>query len=264
MIGSWRTSLVWSVWATMLSCCSAPNPAASPPAKREASPSAPLRVLAIGDSVTQGRRGNGKPGDLDGPTQSWRYPFWKALQERRAHVDMVGTLQDGFEGNPDWPSVAGVSFDRNHESHWGWELNQVTEMLRQHLPSLQADVALIALGGNDIRNGDSLEKVMAEWRELLTLLRSHLPHIAIIIGAACADFHPIDSYNREILAKAPGFSTADSPVSAADGCRGWVSDPKRPESDTLDWVHPNARGDEKIARAFLKALEPWLPVRTQD
>jgi lysophospholipase L1-like esterase len=222
----------------------------------------PLRVLAIGDSVTQGRRGNGVLGDRDGPTLSWRYPFWKALRMQDG-FEMVGTLQHGFEGDPDWPSVDGVAFDRDHESQWGWELDEVTAMLRDHLPSLRADVAIVVLGGNDLMKGESVEQVFAEWRKLLALLRAHEPKIAIIIGAVCADFEPLASYRRALFAAVPTFATAQSPVIAADGCANWVSNPERPDADTVDWIHPNMRGDEKIAQAFLEAMRPWLRSSTR-
>jgi lysophospholipase L1-like esterase len=220
-------------------------------------------VLAIGDSLTQGRRGNGISGHADGPTQSFRYPFWKALRERHANVDMVGTLQTGFEGDPDWPSVDGAPFDRDHESKWGWELDQVTAMLREHLPALQFDVAIIVLGGNDIKNGDSIAQVMAEWLELLALLRQHAPRVVIVLGAVCAEFEPLASYRHALVAAAPSFSTRESPVIVANGCEGWVSDPAHPDSHTVDWIHPNARGDVKLSRAFLRAIEPWLQSRSR-
>ena len=45
----------------------------------------------------------------------------------------------------------------------------------------------------------------------------------------------------------------------ADGCDDWVADPKQPGTDTVDYVHPNAQGDEKIARGFLRSLEQLVP-----
>lgn len=76
---------------------------------------APVRIVCIGDSITQGRKGIGE----HKPTQSYRYPLWKKLVDLGASVDFVGSLPGGFEGDPDWPEYKGKAFDREHEGHWG-------------------------------------------------------------------------------------------------------------------------------------------------
>jgi lysophospholipase L1-like esterase len=43
-----------------------------------------------------------------------------------------------------------------------------------------------------------------------------------------------------------------------DHSRGWVSDAKLPNTLTVDWVHPNAAGDERLARNWLQAMQPYL------
>jgi hypothetical protein len=192
-------------------------------------------------------------------TQSWRYPFWRDLLERGANFDMVGGFQNGFEGDPDWPAVNGVPFDRDHESHWGYRLDEMTEILRNDLERLQFDVVMVMLGGNDLGQNHPLAGLWAKWDALLGMLRKKTPQVMIVVGVHCHDWGVALEYRKELLARAPSWSTPESPVVLADGCDHWVSDPKQPGTDTVDWVHPNAQGDEKIARGFLRGLEQLVP-----
>jgi len=48
------------------------------------------------------------------------------------------------------------------------------------------------------------------------------------------------------LAKEEG--APGGPVLTVDHSRGWVSDPKLPNTLTVDWAHPDAAGDERRAR----------------
>jgi len=43
-----------------------------------------------------------------------------------------------------------------------------------------------------------------------------------------------------------------------DLSKGWVSKPDATGTHTVDWVHPNADGDARLAGLFLDALQPQL------
>jgi lysophospholipase L1-like esterase len=43
-----------------------------------------------------------------------------------------------------------------------------------------------------------------------------------------------------------------------DLSKGWVSNPDTAGSHTVDWVHPNADGDARLAGLWLEALQPQL------
>ena len=58
--------------------------------------SQPIQIALIGDSITQGRRGN--PEQNLPATISWRYPFWQKLVDQNINVNLVGSNQSGFEG----------------------------------------------------------------------------------------------------------------------------------------------------------------------
>lgn len=216
----------------------------------------PLRILTLGDSITQGRavtRSN------EPATRSWRYPLWRALVERGVAFDMVGGFRGGFEGDPDWPDVNGVPFDRDHESQWGHRLDEMTDILRGHLDHMEFDVVLVLLGANDLRQGQTLAELWPKWQSLLATLRAKNPAVKVVVGVYCAEWSSVPEYRAELTTRAPTWSTGASPIVAVDGCQGWASDPKAPGTDTVDWVHPNLQGDEKLARAFLSGLEQLVP-----
>lgn len=222
-------------------------------------PAAPktLSVLPLGDSITQGR-GPG-PAKTREPTQSYRYPLFRALLAQHAAVDLVGGLRGGFEDDPDWPSAGGIPFDGDHQARWGARLDEVLTLLRRDLPRFEVDVALILLGANDLDQGETIDSLWPEWEELLSLLRAKNPHIGIALGVYCGDWGELPHYRSALHARTEQLSTKTSKVIIADPCEQWTSDPKNPHSDTVDWVHPNARGDQKIADAFLHALTQLAP-----
>ncbi|MBE3123778.1 MAG: hypothetical protein IMZ65_03155, partial [Planctomycetes bacterium] len=77
-------------------------------------PPAPVRIVCIGDSITQGRKGaEGDP--KNAPTYSYRYPLWKKLLDAGVNVDFVGTQKTGFEGSPAYAPYRGKEFDNEHE-----------------------------------------------------------------------------------------------------------------------------------------------------
>ena len=50
------------------------------------------------------------------------------------------------------------------------------------------------------------------------------------------------------------LTTAKSPVIDVLPPKGWVSKPDLPATATVDWVHPNAHGDELLAQNFFRAI----------
>ena len=83
----------------------------------------PMRVLCIGDSITQGGR-------KDRAELTYRLPLQQMLKALRP-VDFIGTQRAGLDGFP-WP----VTFDPDHESYYG----ETTEQVRERLGALLARV----------------------------------------------------------------------------------------------------------------------------
>ena len=55
-----------------------------------------------------------------------------------------------------------------------------------------------------------------------------------------------------------------SPVIAVSTAEGWISKPDREGTCTVDWVHPNPKGDAHIAARVFAAIRPWLDRQDRD
>ena len=226
---------------------------------------APLRIVCLGDSITQGRGDHSGDGSKWTPTFSYRYPLWKLLIDAGVKTDFVGSLQTGFEGDPDWADYQGHAFDRDHEGHWGWSTVEVATKLPGWLAGYTPDVALVLLGGNDVTgespedHRDSIERVRTAMTDIFATLRKKNPKVAIVLGQYYEEWAPFPAMRTVMTELANAQSTTESPIVVVDHSAGWISDPEQEDTCTVDWVHPNPAGDEKLARDWLAALRPFLP-----
>ncbi len=227
-------------------------------------PAAPLRIVCLGDSITQGRGDHSHGGAKWTPTFSYRYPLWKLLVDAGADVDFVGSLQGGFEGDPNWADYQGRKFDRDHEGHWGWKTVDVAAKLPGWIQGYTPDVALILLGSNDA-NGKtpaeqkaSVERVRTAMPDIVATLRKKKPKVVILLGQCFQEWAPFPALRTAMIELAQAQTTTESPVTIVDHSPGWVSDPKSPGTHTVDWVHPNSTGDEQLARNWFAAMKPFV------
>jgi len=212
---------------------------------------APLRIVCHGDSVTQGRGDHTGGGAEWTPTFSYRYPLRNLLVDAGAQVDFVGSLQTG-------------SFDPDHEGHWGWKAAEVAKKLPEWMAGYTPDVALVLLGANDItgktpeEHRAGIERVRGAMTDIFATFRKKNDKVAILLGQCFQEWAPFPALRTAMAELAKAKSTAESPIVIVDHSTGWVSDPKKPDTTTVDWVHPNPAGDEKPARNWFAALTPFL------
>jgi len=220
----------------------------------------PLKILPLGDSITQAEINRA----------SYRYPLWKKLVDAGIPFDFVGSLekqQDRYsQGTPPQPDYKGREFDRDHEGHFGWNINEIIKgrdfdngsgsgRLEQWVEGYQADIALIHLGTNDAFNRHSNESSVEELEEVIRILREDNPRITILLAKLiptvrkAGDTEAVESLNREIPEIAEDMSTEQSPVIIVDHFQGFDA-----EEDTYDGVHPNAAGEEKMAQRWFQAI----------
>lgn len=99
----------------------------------------PVRILVVGDSVTQGSAGD----------WTWRYRLWRHLQATSAvPVDLVGPRDDLYDhrartsGNHDYVDPA---FDTQHAARWGTNLAVADVPIHQLVETYQPDVVVALL-----------------------------------------------------------------------------------------------------------------------
>lgn len=212
----------------------------------------PLRVLCVGDSITQG-------GKRDREEYTYRYPLQQMLREAGIAFDFVGSQHLGLHGDAVWPELApGVPFDMDHDGYYGNKtaavVGKVIAAWKDDTPA--PDVVLVHLGTNDQGNLPHEETVQKPLREFVAFLRGKNPAVAIYLGHL--NFNDSKGANaiRPLVEQlATELNTPASPVVTVHHYRGWNEKPDTPETDTFDWAHPNPRGQRKMAEAWLAAMQ---------
>jgi lysophospholipase L1-like esterase len=254
--------------------------------------SAPLRIYALGDSITYGSSyPTGAPG-------GYRDPLNALLDTLDVPHTFVGTAN----GNPS-PALTQAGQDR-HDGHPGYRVDQVTRALtgvsdgptdgggswllgHGSRRPLQPDVVLLHLGTNDVLSGDDAATryptktgkpdfssarqravfeahLLTRLRTLLDTLHRYRPHATVVvativpIGSAFCDavtpeYAPmVRGLVGQLRAAGRPVVLADAFAAYADTARGGCKIRPGLLSDT---VHPTQLGYAVLADVFALALQ---------
>ncbi len=219
----------------------------APPASAAA-----VRIMVVGDSISQGSAGD----------FTWRYRLYKHLVASGAQPEMVGSRTDLFDNVRNVQGdqrYADPAFDRDHEAVWGKPAAQMRSEIGAKVTAASPDVVLVLLGINDLVWGFGDAAATAEsLRTLVTNARAARPGVTVVLGrvtpaAITADpaalAAQVADLNTRIGALATALDTPGQRVVTAATDSGFSA-----ANDTYDGVHPNARGELRIAAAFADAL----------
>ncbi len=209
----------------------------------EAEFSRPVRILPLGDSITQAY-----------PDTSYRYPLWRRLLDHGVEVDFLGTRSDSRNlASPDRPeNYKGRAYDGDHEGHWGWTADEVLAYLDQWLPQYdRPDIALIHLGTNDVFRGQDDYQTRQEIVQIMAKLRQRNSKMLIVVAkifpGSWGDVRPLNAEIAQLTASGAVIADCYTGIDVA--------------ADTVDGAHPSASGGEKMAAAWWEVLEsrldPW-------
>jgi lysophospholipase L1-like esterase len=207
----------------------------------------PLRILVVGDSITQG-------GQANRDERTYRLPLQALLRDSRIEADFVGTRREGVDSSPlvAWPEW----FDPDHEAYYGMTAAFVRDRLREHLPSLPApDVVLIHLGTNDHDHHLSFVEPL---EDIITLVRAKNPRVTVLVGHLALNGWRARLERYRINRMVSRLDSAQSRVVAVDHFDGWKNDPGAPDALTYDAVHPNVMGQYTMALRWFAAMRPFL------
>ncbi|WHT22770.1 ricin-type beta-trefoil lectin domain protein [Crossiella sp. CA-258035] len=198
-----------------------------------AAPAADLRVMPLGDSITEGVA---VPG-------AYRTGLWRRLTGAGHRVDFVGSLANG-------PSSLG---DRDHEGHPGWRIDQieanVTGWLRRHTPR----TVLLHIGTNDVLQNRDLPNAPARLSTLLDRITAAAPAAEVLVATIIPLANPGQEANvRAYNARIPGI--VRSKVNAGKRVRLVDMHAALRPADLYDGIHPSAAGHDKMAAAWFSAL----------
>jgi lysophospholipase L1-like esterase len=208
-----------------------------------ASAAAPVRVMALGDSIT------GSPG-------CWRALLWQHLQNSGlTNTDFVGTLP---------AQGCGFAYDGENEGHGGFLATRIADenQLPGWLSSTRPDVVLMHLGTNDVWNAIPAATILNAYTKLLGQMRASNPDTKLLVAqiipmnpsgcAACAQ--RVVDLNNAIPGWAAANSTARSPITVVDQWTGFST-----ATDTTDGVHPNdSTGIRKMESRWYPPLAALL------
>ncbi|MEU1750150.1 GDSL-type esterase/lipase family protein [Micromonospora arida] len=160
--------------------------------------------------------------------------------------------------------AAGASaFDPHHFAVWGRQAAQVKNEIYAQVAERKPDLLLVGLGFNDLGwVVDNPEGTIASMRTLVSEARAANPNIKLALanvpqrtrlGANPNLPASTDRYNTLLAASIPSWSTSQSPVALVDWRGNYACGPDGCP-DGYDGLHPNARGEFKIAQAFQRTL----------
>ncbi|KUP95525.1 GDSL-type esterase/lipase family protein, partial [Thermobifida cellulosilytica] len=228
----------------------------APPAPRPtggwAPPAGTARILVSGDSRVQGSTGD----------YTWRYRLWEHLAGREGlDVDFVGPRTDLFDpvsGRYGDSRYAVADFDTDHAGVWGSTAAEVAERIGREVLDTDPHYLLLLVGVNDLVEGASGAEVLDRTRDIVAAARTAKGDLQVVIGEILPVWGTEDDlavntaaaeYNAALPALADQLTRPDSPVVVARTAADYV-----PAEDHWDEVHPNARGEVKVAAAFADAL----------
>jgi lysophospholipase L1-like esterase len=205
-------------------------------------PAAPVKIMPLGDSIT------GSPG-------CWRALLWNKLQNTGfTNINFVGTLP---------PQGCGIPYDGDNEGHGGALATNIVSQnqLPGWLAATQPDIVLMHLGTNDVWSNIAPATILAAYSTLVDQMRASNPAMRILVAQiipmnpsscpACAQ--RVVALNGAIPGWAAGKSTAQSPITVVDQWTGFDD-----ASDTVDGVHPNDAGNQKVSDRWYPALAALL------
>jgi lysophospholipase L1-like esterase len=201
-----------------------------------------LRVMPLGDSITEGARSSDGSG--------YRTDLYDLLTAAGIRADFVGSKHSG----------AGP--DRDHEGHSGWPISRIAERLDGWLALYRPDVILLHAGTNDLFSDVAARGASRRLRDLLAQIRRDRPGAEVLVarlvgnrggGAAARHQRRVDAFNAAL----PG-------VVASAGPRFRLVDQSAVRDSLIaDHVHPNDEGYRRMAATWFDALlaRPVSPAR---
>jgi len=200
---------------------------------------APVRIMAVGDSITQG---GGKT------FATYRILLAEKLKVAGVRCEFVGSRPTEGSATPLW-----------HEGYGGKNAEYLASILEAKLKAHPADVVMLQAGHNHFVEEKPVAGIVAAHREMVTTARKLNPKAVVFIAQVIPSgklpkYAYIPELNVALAALVKELHRPGQPVYLVDLATGFDV-----ATDTIpDRVHPNDRGAEKIAQRWCEALTPWL------
>ncbi|MFK3980673.1 ricin-type beta-trefoil lectin domain protein [Micromonospora sp. NPDC050397] len=205
--------------------------ALAPATPAQAESNGGVRVMPLGDSITDGFN---VPG-------GYRINLWQRFVGGGHTVDFVGSAANG-------PASLG---DRDHEGHSGWRIDQLDANIVGWLQATTPRTVLLHIGTNDMNQNYDVANAPARLSALIDKIRATVPTVELFVATITPETNPtLDARVRAYNATIPG-------IVAQKGSRTHLVDmySALTTADLADGVHPNAGGYDKMAARWFAALQ---------
>jgi len=200
---------------------------------------APVRIMAVGDSITQG---GGKT------FATYRISLAEKLKAAGLRCEFVGSRPTEGSPAPLW-----------HEGYGGKNAEYLASILEAKLKAHPADAVMLQAGHNHFVEEKPVAGIVAAHREMVATARRLNPKSIVFIAQVIPSgklpkYAYIPELNVALAALVKELHRPGQPVYLVDLAAGFD-----PAKDTIaDLVHPNAAGAEKIAQRWSEALVKGL------
>ena len=201
--------------------------------------SPPIRIMPLGDSITDGTSA-GSTG-----YGGYRRPLYYSLTGAGYTVDYIGSLTINSSQIP----------DQNHEGHSGWRIDQLDSNIAGWFANMaDPDVVLMHIGTNDFGQNLNIATAIDRLDALILKIATLRPYCHIIVTNLMERGEP---FNTNIQNQFNPFVQARVNAHASAGRRVTFLDMRAacPVTDMPDSLHPNQTGYDKMAAAWLPAIQ---------
>ena len=205
--------------------------AATPTAASAAESNGGVKIMPLGDSITDGY-------NVAGGYRNW---LWQHFYNDSYHVDFVGSGSNG-------PSTLG---DRDHEGHTGYFIHQLDSGINAWLADANPRTVLLHVGTNDMAWDIAPSEAPARLGGLIDKILAGAPSADVFVATI------IPSADADDEAKGQAYNAAIPGVVQSKGSRVHLVDMHSAltTADLADGIHPNATGYEKMANTWYAALK---------
>jgi fibronectin type 3 domain-containing protein/lysophospholipase L1-like esterase len=225
----------------------------------EVSSTPPIRIMPLGDSITEGTSSCTNPDDPDYYV-SYRKALWDKLVAAGYEVNFVGSLNSG----------GAIMSDPDHEGHPGWWANggsmfgSILTNVYDFLVNNPADVVLLHIGTNDIANGyGSASDISGILDEIFRYAQDQNRNIwvilALIINQAnppCSQCAEVTSFNNAVKQMAQNRIQNGDKIVIVDMENGAGLDYRLiPDGDMCNYLHPYETGYQKMADVWFNGFQ---------
>ena len=233
----WRLRTLWGIVAGTLASVPRPYAPRSPAAAEPDDPQ-PIRVMPLGDSLTEGY-------NLPG---GYRNELAERFADDGLAVDFVGSLSNG-------PATLR---DREHEGHSGFRIDEIAGPVGRSLRRYRPDIVLLMIGTNDVVQDHRLPTAPDRLSALIDRILTTLPRTHVIVASipkieGSPNAERVVAFNADI----PGI--VESKIDEGKDV-SYVDINSVIELDNLhtDYTHLNATGHCKVADAWYPAIRSVL------